>query len=63
MKAKTDQQAKSVRNMKAEAQSCLASLEPAPLSFTLKDTNELHKTCVDVLSDLATFYQGIKRCS
>ena len=63
MKTKVEQQAKSVKIMKAEAESCLASLEPAPLSFTLQDTNELNKTCVDVLSDLASQYEGIKRCS
>ena len=63
MKTKVEQQAKSVKNMKAEAESCLATLEPIPLSFTLQDTNELNKTCLDVLSDLASQYEGIKRCS
>ena len=53
-KTKIEQQARSVKNMKAEAESCLATIEPIPLSFTLQDTNELNTTCLDVLSDLAS---------
>ena len=63
MRTKADGSAKAIKLMKTEAELCLASLDPAPLTFTLKDTNELHKTSCEVLNDLATMFKGMRRCA
>ena len=63
MRTKTDDSAKAIKLMNTEAESCLSSLDPAPLTFTLKDTNELHKTSCEVLNDLATMFKGMQRCA
>ena len=63
MRTKADDSAKAIKLMKTEAELCLSSLDPAPLTFTLKDTNELHKTSCEVLNDLATMFKGMRRCA